>query len=277
MLNDSKLYSFLDNQNSFTIHFFEGQKLIHDLALLHNLTGTGFSYYRDLLLCIAPLISYLKKGESFGFYLDSEDPYFRFKIETNYTGNLRTLMLPANFDEFPEKVTGLVRFSKFFNNTAPYTTVMKIEEKTFQEIINQLLHDSYQMECIVVPSDIVDQSLMVSKIPRENVGRLIIDPGMDLKDYSKKFLSKFSAIFGENLTEEKEIINFFEKEKLYHLGIKPFRLFCPCSKERMRENLIMLSEKDLDEIFLHGSTLDISCDYCHKDYHFTRDELKPAN
>lgn len=274
MLNDSKLYSFLDNQNSFTIHFFEGQKLIHDIALLHNLTGAGFSYYRDLLLCIAPLISFLKKGESFGFYLDSEEPYFRFKVETNYTGNLRTLMLPADFDEFPEKINGLVRFSKLFNNATPYTTVMKIENKSFQEIINQLLHDSYQIECSVLVSDIADQSLMITKIPRENVGRYIIDPGMHLKDYTQKFLPKLSSIFGENLSEEKAITQFFENEKLYFLGVKPFRLFCPCSKERMRDNLIMLSEKDINEIFQHGPTLDISCDYCHKDYHFTKEELK---
>lgn len=275
MLNDSKLYSFLDNQNSFTIHFFEGQKLIHDIALLHNLTGAGFSYYRDLLLCIAPLVSFLKKGESFGFYLDSEKPYFRFKVETNYMGNLRTLMLPSDFNEFPEKITGIVRFSKLFNNASPYTTVLKIEDKTFQEVVNQLLHDSYQIECSVQVSDIADQSIMIGKIPRENVGRLIIDPGMNHKDYLKKFLPQLSAIFGENLTDEKAIINYFEEKKLYYLGEKPFRLFCPCSKERMRENLAMLSEDDVNEIFKHDPTLDIQCDYCHKKYHFKQEELKP--
>ena len=116
MTPESKLYSFLDNKNSFTIHFLEGQKIIESMATLHHLQGAGFSYYRDLLLSVLPMVSFVKKGESFGFYLDSEAPYFRFKLETNYTGSFRTLLLPADFNQFPQKLTGLVRFSKLFES-----------------------------------------------------------------------------------------------------------------------------------------------------------------
>jgi molecular chaperone Hsp33 len=41
MLATSRLYSFLDHKNGFNINFLEGQKLIHDLVLLHPMQGQG--------------------------------------------------------------------------------------------------------------------------------------------------------------------------------------------------------------------------------------------
>ena len=41
MLSNSKVLSFIDNKEGFTVYFFEGQKLIHDLAIIHDLKGEG--------------------------------------------------------------------------------------------------------------------------------------------------------------------------------------------------------------------------------------------
>src|SRR5437762_2587208 len=121
MLPVSRLYSFLDHKNGFNIHFLEGQKLIEDLVLTHPLQGSGFAYFRDSILGILPIIFFLKPGESLGIYIDSEDPYFRLKIETGSTGHTRTLLLPEEFNLFPMKITGKVRVTKIFpNQKAPY-------------------------------------------------------------------------------------------------------------------------------------------------------------
>ena len=70
-------YSFLDHKNGFNVNFLEGQKFIHDLALMHPMQGTGFSYFRDTLLGLMPMIFFLKPGESLGLYVDSEKPHCR--------------------------------------------------------------------------------------------------------------------------------------------------------------------------------------------------------
>jgi molecular chaperone Hsp33 len=273
MTPESKLYSFLDNKNSFTIHFLEGQKIIESMATLHHLQGAGFSYYRDLLLSVLPMVSFVKKDESFGFYLDSEAPYFRFKLETNYTGSFRTLLLPADFNQFPQKLTGLVRFSKLFENATPYTTIMQVKDQDFTEIINQLMQDSYQIQGRIQLSDIVDQSFFVTKIPRENVGRYIIDPGLTIDQYLKQFGSDLSSIFAENFTEEKDIVEFFTKRGFYFLNSKPFHYFCPCSKDRMVQNLIILGKNDLHHLFEENGKIEIQCDYCHKAYEIIESDL----
>ena len=74
MLATSRLYSFLDHKNGFNIHFLEGQKLIHDLILLHPMNSSGFSYFRDTFLGLLPIIFFLKPQESLGLYIDSEEP-----------------------------------------------------------------------------------------------------------------------------------------------------------------------------------------------------------
>jgi molecular chaperone Hsp33 len=116
MLANSRLYSFLDHKNGFNIHFLEGQKLIHDLVLLHPMQRQGFAYFRDTFLGLLPIIFFLKPGESLGIYIDSENPYFRLKIETNSSGHTRTLLLPEEFNLFPEKITGNIRISKIFSS-----------------------------------------------------------------------------------------------------------------------------------------------------------------
>ena len=76
-LPDSRLYTFLDEQREFALYFLEGQRLIHDLVLTHAVQGPGFAYFRDAVLSVQPMISLIKRGEQIGFYIDSEDPYFR--------------------------------------------------------------------------------------------------------------------------------------------------------------------------------------------------------
>ena len=50
---ESRLYTFMDETREFALTFLEGQRLIHDLALLHAIQGPGFAYFRDVLLRVA--------------------------------------------------------------------------------------------------------------------------------------------------------------------------------------------------------------------------------
>ena len=72
-VGESQLYSFLDRNNDFLIHFFEGKKLIQELVLIHELKDKGFLYLRDLVLSTQPMISLLKPNEGFGIYIDSKN------------------------------------------------------------------------------------------------------------------------------------------------------------------------------------------------------------
>lgn len=273
MLATSRLYSFLDHKNGFNIHFLEGQKLIQDLVLLHPMQGSGFAYFRDTFLGLLPIIFFLKPAESLGLYIDSEEPYFRLKIETNSSGHTRTLLLPEEFDLFPMKISGKVRVTKIFHgHQTPYTSVIELKEVPTKEVINQIFNESYQTNSEVIVSEISDQSIMVTKLPPLNVNSNI-DESQSRKEFVKKHGTFFHDVFEMAIDDIEQIVKLFEDHGFSYLGSRQISFFCPCSKDRMILNLRGLFSGDIDELFLEDDKVEIKCDYCRKVYEINKAEV----
>jgi molecular chaperone Hsp33 len=273
MLEASRLYSFLDHASGFNIHFLEGQKIIHDLVLLHPMKQSGFAYFRDTFLGLLPIIFFLKPGESLGIYIDSEDPYFRLKIETNSAGHTRTLLLPEEFNLFPMKITGKIRITKIFsNNKSPYTSMLELKGVDTREVINQVLCESYQTNSEVLVGDISDQSVMITKLPPLNVNSTL-EESVSRQDYIKKHKNFFHSVFEMATDDIEKIVKKFEDHGFTYLGSRQIGLFCPCSQERMVLNLRGLYSNDIDELFHENDKIAIKCDYCKKDYQITKAEV----
>ncbi len=272
MLAISRLYSFLDHKNGVNLHFLEGQKLIHDLVLLHPMQGNGFAYFRDTLLGIMPIVFFLKPGENLGIYIDSEEPYFRLKIETNSAGHTRTLLLPENFNLFPNKITGKVRISKISNSATPYTSMIELKDVLSEDIMNQILTESYQTNSEVIVGKQSDQSILVTKLPPLN-GNLLVDETVSRKEYIQKNLQFFHDVFEMASDDIEKIVTKFEDHGLAYLGSRQISLFCPCSHERMVLNLRGLYSHDIDHLFEGKDSLEIKCDYCRKEYHVSKADV----
>lgn len=276
MLAASRLYSFLDHKKGFNIHFLEGQKLIHDLVLLHPMQGSGFAYFRDMFLGLLPIIFFLKPGESLGIYLDSEDPYFRLKIETNSAGHTRTLLLPEEFNVFPMKITGKVRVTKLFQGKGqPYTSIIDLNDVETKEVMNRILSETYQTNSEVIVGELSDQSIMVTKLPPVNVNQVVaMDETQSRAEFVKKNQLFFHSVFESAANDIEKIVKLFEDHGLSYLGSRQIDFFCPCSKDRMALNLKGLYSGDLDEIFDGKESIEIKCDYCRKAYDITRKDIE---
>jgi molecular chaperone Hsp33 len=273
MLATSRLYSFLDHKNGFNIHFLEGQKLIHDLILLHPMNSSGFSYFRDTFLGLLPIIFFLKPQESLGLYIDSEEPYFRLKIETNSAGHTRTLLLPEEFNQFPKKITGKVRVSKIFqNNSHPYTSVLDLKDISAKDVINQILTESYQTNSEVIVSEVSDQSIMVTKLPSLNINSSL-DDSASRKEFIKKNAQFFRDVFDSAPGDIEKVVKTFEDHGLAYMTSRQIEFFCPCSKDRMVLNLRGLYAGDIDHLFDGKDSVEIKCDYCSKLYDVSRGEV----
>jgi molecular chaperone Hsp33 len=247
--------------------------MIHDLAILHPMQGSGFAYFRDLFLGLLPIIFFLKPGESLGIYIDSEDPYFRLKIETNSAGHTRALLLPEEFNFFAEKITGKVRVTKLFpSNHSPYTSIIELQETPTHEVINQILSESYQTNSKVIVGLESDQSIMVTKLPPLNVNTLINEE-QSRDDFILKHKSFFDSIFTIGTDDIEKIVPLFETQGLTYLGSRQINFYCPCSRERMVLNLKGLYQNDLDHLFESKEFIEIKCDYCLKTYQVSRHEI----
>jgi molecular chaperone Hsp33 len=273
MLEVSRLYSFLDYKNGFNIHFLEGQKFIHDLALIHQVQGSGFAYFRDIILGVMPAIFFLKPGENLGIYIDSEEPYFRLKIETTYTGHTRTLLLPEEFNQFPMALTGKARVTKSFaNDKSPYTSIINLNKLETKEVLNQIFTESYQTDSEVIVANMCDQSLMITKLPAVNVN-LVNNESLTREAFIKKNNSFFKDVFENAFTDIEKIVKTFEDQGFAYLGSRQINYFCPCSKDRMVRNLLGLYGNDHNAIFEGKDSLEIKCDYCNKIYKITGPDL----
>jgi hypothetical protein len=62
-LPESRIYTCVDESRSHALHFLEGQKLVHDMALMHQLYGLGFAFFRKYVLPFRPCFVLLKQGE----------------------------------------------------------------------------------------------------------------------------------------------------------------------------------------------------------------------
>lgn len=273
MSKPSRLLTFLDEKNGFSLSILDARELIAELAVLHKLQGNGFEYLRDSILTALPMITFLKAGEGFGLYIDSSKPYFRLKIEANSLGNMRTLLIPETFCEFPEKIYGQGRLSKTYANT-PYTSVIPLKGISFHNVVNSILKNSYQVQSEVRLINQADFSILVMKLPALNVNKVTIDQTLSLPEYWLKYQSSFNHILSQNPSEE-QIQKEMENLSYQYLQGRDVQFSCPCSRDRMILNLKGIASHSIDELFEEGKeTLTTHCDYCKKSYTISRAELR---
>jgi molecular chaperone Hsp33 len=273
---DSRLYTFIDDAREYILYFLEGQKLIQDLALVHPIRRAGFSYFRDVVLSVQPMVALLKAGEQFGFYIDSAEPFFRLKIETAHHGTTRCMLLPEEFQEFPESLRGLVRLHKLFPSSPPYESVLKVEGLPLREIVNRVLDDSYQVHCAMMLSQVSDQSLMLHQLPPM--------PGSDAYEFSpeavrarrEEFREALGSIFARAMHEPDDLEQAFASIGFRRLADRPMRFFCGCTRERMIENLQPLYQQHGAGLFESDGTLEVVCEYCKSRYIVKRIEVEQS-
>jgi molecular chaperone Hsp33 len=273
-MKESRLYSFLDTKKGFSIHFLEGTKLINDIYDTHNVGPNASSYYKNTILTAQHMLNFLKPGESLGVYIDSETPYFRFKIEMGYQGTMRTLLLPEEFSNFPETVSGVARITKIFPSQKPYSSIIKLNESKANQVVNQVLTESYQTNSKVLISENQDQSIMVTKLPPTNVDKEgNPEEDISLDDFIISEAAFTKDLFENHYDETEIIINKFEHKGFNYLGSKEVKFHCPCSKDRMMTNLLNLHHNDLNDVFADDPQIEIRCDYCNTLYEITREDL----
>ena len=274
MIPESRLYTFIDEPREFALYFLEGQGLVQDVALIHPIRGKGFAYFRDVVLSVQPMVALLKGGEQFGFYIDSEQPYFRLKIETAHHGSTRCMLLPEDFQEFPEALYGWVRVLKLQPDRAPYESVLKAEGLPLREIVNRVLHDSYQVNCAMMLSQVSDQSVMLHQLPLP-AGHDESGDSLDaVRSRREGIRSAVEEIFALGLHEEGRIVDAFRPIGFRLLARRPMRFRCSCSRERMVENVRPVYRREGGALFEPGARdLEVVCEYCKSRYRVARTEL----
>lgn len=271
-LPESLLLTFIDEPRAHALYFLEGQRLIRDVALARGSGGAGFSMLRDVVLGVEPLVALLNGGEQLGFYLDTEAPEIRLKMEASHAGDMRCVLVPRDLDAVPAAVSGLVRVEwRYPGGRQPYLSALRLEGERIDGIVDRVLADSYQMKCAVLVSQESDQSLLLHRLPSlrgEDPALATIEAVRErlaaLRPEAEALMAR--ALTGEILREAIGGLGF----RL--LAARPVRFRCTCSHEHVVRSLRLLA--DPSELFDEGqATIDVTCDYCGKHHAVWRHEL----
>ncbi|MBF0313661.1 MAG: Hsp33 family molecular chaperone HslO [Oligoflexia bacterium] len=263
MLNSSTLITLIDDQEDYLIHFLEGQKIIQEMVLTQSLQASGLNFYRDLILTTMLMTSLLKRGERLGIYIDSHYPDFHFKIETDFDGRYRSVLLPEDFKEFPQKLCGRLRLTKSFPGKRPYQSIIEINDSTIDQLMILVLIKSYQIDAHLFTSKESDQALLLMRLPPSSKKAA---SKLTPKEYWFSRQKLFSELFQLGLNELAAIQAFVETHGLKFLHAKALTFTCGCSIENMQALINALSESERQNLYQGSKELEVVCEYCKKKY-----------
>lgn len=271
---ESRLWTFMDEPREYALYFLEGQRLVHDLALVHASRGAGFAWFRDVVLSVQPLIALIKQGEQLGFYIDSDSPWFRLKIETNHEGNVRCAMLPEGFDDFPGTIDGIVRVERRSPTARqPYQSVLRMDAAPLGEMVHRVLRDSWQVPCAVHVSTDSDQSVMLHQMPplrSDDPSRFSPEA---LGERLAGLVVPLQPLMARALQEAGEVVAAFRDLGFHPLTSRHVKLGCTCSRERVIRSLRLL--EDPEEVFEPGEDeVEVTCEYCKSRFRVRREDIR---
>ncbi|MDA3897964.1 MAG: Hsp33 family molecular chaperone HslO [Desulfobacteraceae bacterium] len=274
MLKQSHLYTFIDPGKKFALYFLEGQKLIHDLVLTHGLQQDSFAYFRSTVLSIQLIMGLLKHGEYFCYYIDSESPYFRLKIEMNTLGLMRGMIYADNLGPASDKISGQVRLVKFHPNAEmPYQSTISLTDVGINEILNQVLSKSYQVKSRVFVSEKSDQSFMLHQLPLSSN-----EEPSDLNEAFSNYITPIKEIMSKGITDQLSIIKAFKKIKFKFLARQPVEFKCGCSKKQMIDNVKKYANSGDDDLFTPDKKdIEVICEYCKTKYRITERDIRETS
>ncbi|RJP85088.1 MAG: hypothetical protein C4518_17155 [Desulfobacteraceae bacterium] len=270
MLNQSRLLTYISQDKKFALYFLEGQQLIHDLVLMHNLKAGGFSCFRSAVLSVQLMLGLLKHGEYFCFYVDSESPYFRLKIEMNTNGLMRGMLYSDEPHLAAESITGRVRLVKFLPHAeTPYQSTIELQGVGMDDIINRVLSQSYQVNSRIFVSEDSDQSFMLHQLPLSSS-----EEPTDLMAAFEETVFPLKAVMSKGLTDPKGIQAELQEIGFKYLAERPVRFACGCSKEQMIENVKKFVRTSGENLFSPDKeVLEVVCEYCKTAYQVTEKDL----
>lgn len=275
-LPESSLYSFIDQTQTWVLTFLEGQKLVQDIVIRQPDLQHHFGVYREAILGFQHLVHFFKENEQLGFYFESEDGSFSFKLESSPKGQSRCTLVNHHEGSVPSAWTGNARFLVAYPELAkePVQSVIRVENATVPQIFNQVITSAMQISAEIVVSEDCDQSIMITKLP-DLGGKTVKSLAGSYEELMTLHLEAFKEIWKKALTEQKAIVSELSSRGFSLLRSRPMAFKCPCSYERMLANVAMLWARSEPDLFNEDqNSLEIVCDFCSEKYQVTEKEAQ---
>jgi len=170
---------------------------------------------------------------------------------------------------------GYLQVIKDLGMKEPYTGQIPIVSGEIAEDITEYFAVSEQTPTVCGLGVLVNPDLTIKSAGGYLVQLLPFadESCIDVLEENLKKIPPVSSMFAEGLTPEEVCFKLLD-------GLEPNLLDeshpiyrCDCSEERVSRALISLGKEELDSMIEEGETIEVSCHFCNKKYHFDTEML----
>lgn len=212
--------------------------------------------------------------------LQGDDPRVRMVADTHPDGATRGLIqVPSDVKEMPLHERGLLQIARTLQNGSLHQGVVRVPEGKKSSVSSALMAYMQESEqvvtviavgCHMVSGQVAAAGgYMVQLLPEVAEGPLMVMTER-LRDFED-----IVPLLARGAGSPEELL----RETLYGMpytkvGDRTVHFGCRCSPERLAISLASLPRADIESLMQDGSTLEIECDYCRRNYEFTQQQLK---
>lgn len=151
------------------------------------------------------------------------------------------------------------------NKTNTYTSIVPINSGSMQKNLMNYFTQSEQIpsQIWLASSDQQVAGIILQLMPGENIEQ-------------QEQLWEYALAIGETI-QENELLNLESLvllQRLYHetdicvFDSRKINFKCRCNKNKIKDVILMLGEKEVQQMLLENSSIKINCDFCNHCYNF---------
>lgn len=156
------------------------------------------------------------------------------------------------------------------SKTEPYQSIVPINSQTVSGALEDYFAQSEQLPT----------KFWIHHHQQQSIGLLLqLMPGEDQQD-TQDFYLETAKFAGSDITHQFPSLNnpellqqLFSEQDIRLFDPKPVSFHCDCSLERMKNAILTLGQEEAYDILNENHAIDVSCDFCSKNYGFTRSDV----
>ena len=289
----------MDNSKSYRIYLADTTEMVEQARIIHQTTPLSTALLGRVLTATGLMGIMLKNdGDKVTVQFKGNGPAKEVLATGNGQGHVKGYVSNSKLD-LPLKENGKLNVGealgigeltviKDIGLKEPYLGRIALVSGEIAEDITAYFYISEQQNSSVNLGVMVDRDLTVS-----SAGGMIIQM---LPDYEEEAVLELEKMLNSMEPISKIIAKERLKKKIPEVYLKSLmdiifsdmpneykptvleerniEWLCDCSKERYFRGLMTLSHEDLDEMIEEDEGAEIICQFCKKDYHFSKEELE---
>lgn len=265
----NKLYKALIFDRQVSLSVLETTKLVNDAIAIHNLKEDSAKTLGSLLTAAAFMSGCLKSDRgAVSLTVKSNGDAGAVSVSGDKDLHIRGYIDGACNGRLNGGYLTVVKEDGFFR---PFIGASELVGNNVSENLMQYFHMSEQIETAVA----IDAEIVGGKCVAAGGVVMQLMPGctQENMDAAEEAMQSFVNV-AEVLKQygaDGIMRRFFSRADTVYEYFPEYK--CNCSREKIEKVLISLGKKELYEIIKEQGKVSAHCDYCNKDYYFTREDI----